>query len=76
MSKQNIAVVSIVVLLIIGLGIWMSQREEQAEQVAEEDQVEEIQEGQEEEADDGDDIPAEFEDNLDEAFEDLDAVDL
>lgn len=66
--------VAALVIILIGVTIWMSQRGEQPEQAVED--VKAVEEEPSETETTEENTPAEFQDNLDGAFEDLDAVDL
>lgn len=77
MNKKILATVTALVIILVGVMIWMSQRDEQTEQAVEDVQgVEAVEEEASETETAEEEIPAEFQDNLDDAFEDLDAVDL
>ncbi len=79
MNKKILATVGVLVVILVGVTIWMSQRET-PEEVAPGFSLGETDEATEEKPTDteatGDETPAEFQDNLDQAFEDLDAVEL
>jgi hypothetical protein len=74
--KNRTVSISVILVLIIVTSLWIVNRGgEQRQEVKDvgEDTNEKIEQ---EETSDEDGVPAEFEDNLDGAFEDLDAVDL
>ena len=77
MKNRNV-IIGLIVALILTASLWIVNRG--GEEMQEVQEVQEVQEStsekieQEETTDEN--IPAEFQDNLDDAFEDLDAVDL
>lgn len=73
----TLPLIAALVIILIGLMVWMSQRSEQTEQVVEDvNAVEAVEEEPLEIETAEEEIPTEFQDNLDGAFEDLDAADL
>lgn len=75
MNKKIIATVATLVIILTGVLVWISQRQEQPEKATEPTQ-ETANKEQTEPEETNEEIPAEFQDNLDQAFEDLDAIDL
>lgn len=70
MNKRIVLLIGILAVVAIGLVAWTSLREETPGQAVEDEKaVEAVEEGVS-----GEETPAEFQDNLNGAFEDLEAI--
>lgn len=70
MNKRIMLLIGALAAALIGLVVWMSLREETPGQAVKDAEVIETQE----EGASGEETPPEFQDNLDGAFEDLEAI--